>query len=248
MKYRWPLRMQLSAALTALIAALISACAQLEPESPPAPPSIQAPADYPAASYTQAAAQGQRVLQVDPRSSRVVITVRRSGTLAKLGHDHVVAAQELQGLVAPELGRADLYLALDSLSVDDPDLRAQAGFDTQPGAADIAGTRANMLGKVLQTQQFPFALIQVRSAAALASDALLAVDITLHGVTRSFSVPARIETNRNGLQVSGMLAFDQSSFGITPFSILGGAIQVQDRLELHFDVQAIESARRSQLP
>ncbi|WP_120970960.1 YceI family protein [Comamonas sp. lk] len=240
--------MQLSAALTALIAALISACAQLELESPPAPPSIQAPADFPAASYAQAAAQGQRVLQVDPRSSRVVITVRRGGTLAKLGHDHVVAAQELQGLVAPELGRADLYLALDSLSVDDSDLRAQAGFDTQPGAADIAATRANMLGKVLQTQQFPFALIQVRSAAALASDALLAVDITLHGVKRSFSVPARVETNRKGLQVSGMLAFDQSSFGITPFSILGGAIQVQDRLVLHFDVQAIESAGRSQLP
>ncbi|MEG0053023.1 MAG: YceI family protein [Comamonas sp.] len=240
--------MQLSAALATLIAALISACAQPGLESPPAPPPIQAPADFPAASYAQAAAQGQRVLRVDPRSSRVVITVRRGGTLAKLGHDHVVAAQELQGLVAPELGRADLYLALDSLSVDDSDLRTQAGFDTQPGAADIAATRTNMLGKVLQTQQFPFALIQVRSAAALASDALLAVDITLHGVTRSFSVPARVETKRNGLQVSGMLAFDQSSFGITPFSILGGAIQVQDRLELHFDVQAIESARRSQLP
>ncbi|CAM4373907.1 Lipid/polyisoprenoid-binding YceI-like domain-containing protein [Comamonas aquatilis] len=247
-KYRLSLRMPLAAAVTALIAALMSACAQ--PDLEPSPPSlsIHAPADFPAAAYAQAAAQGQRVLRVDSRSSRVVITVRRGGTLAKLGHDHVVAAQELQGLVAPELGRADIYLALDSLSVDDSDLRAQAGFDTQPGSADIAATRANMLGKVLQTQQFPFALIQVSSAATLASNALLAVDITLHGVRRSFSVPARVESKGKGLQVSGMLAFDQSSFGITPFSILGGAIQVQDRLELHFDVQALESAGRSRLP
>src|SRR5690606_29546614 len=129
--------------------------------------------------------------------------------LAQFGHDHVVASQELQGYVAPAQGltgpdragpgltwpgRADLFLALDSLSVDDAALRAEAGFNTQPSADDIAATRINMLAKVLQTQQFPFALIHVRAAPPLASDATLAVDITLHGVTRSFSVPARIET------------------------------------------------------
>ncbi len=224
MKYRW----QLAAALTVLLAA----CTQpgLAPSPAPAAPG------FPAAAYAEAAAQGQRVLRVD--AARVVLTVRRGGALARLGHDHVVASQALQGYVAPEQGRADLYLALDSLTVDDPGLRAEAGLDTQPSADDIAGTRANMLGKVLQVQQFPFALIHVRAATPLTTDAPLALDITLHGVTRSFSVPARIAIERNGLQVSGMLAFDQSSFGITPFSILGGALQVQDRVELRFDVRA----------
>lgn len=154
----------------------------------------------------------------------------------------MVASQALQGFVATEQGRADLFLALDSLTVDDAALRAAAGLDTQPSADDIAGTRANMLTKVLQTEQFPFALIHVQAPATLASDTPLAVDITLHGVTRSFSVPARVQTQPGGLQVSGMLAFDQSSFGITPFSILGGAIQVQDRVELRFDVQARDLA------
>lgn len=247
MKYR----PQLAAALMAL-AALLMACTQPGLQPLPVPVTTAAPAGFPSDSYAQAAAQGQRVLRVEPGSSRVIITVRRGGTLAKFGHDHVVASQELQGYVAPGPGlagpgrawpgRADLYLALDSLSVDDAALRAEAGFDSQPSADDIAGTRANMLAKVLQTQQFPFALIHVRAATTLASDAPLAVDITLHGVTRSFSVPARVETVHNGLQVSGMLAFDQSSFGITPFSILGGAIQVQDRVELRFDVQARDLA------
>ena len=228
-------RSQLAAALMAL-AALITACTQ--PGLQPAPVSTAAPAGFPAQSYTQAAAQGQRVLRVDPGRSRVTITVRRGGALANFGHDHVVASQALQGYVAPAQDRADFYLALDSLSVDDAALRAEAGLATQPSADDIAATRANMLTKVLQTQQFPFALIHVRAA----PDALLAVDITLHGVTRSFSVPARIQAQRSGLQVSGMLAFEQSSFGITPFSILGGAIQVQDRVELRFDVQARDLA------
>lgn len=231
MKYRIPR----AAALIAL-AIFIAACTQ--PGLQPAPVSTAAPAGFPAQSYTQAAAQGQRVLRVDPGRSRVSITVRRAGALAQFGHDHVVASQALQGYVAPGPGRADFYLALDSLSVDDAALRAEAGLATQPSADDIAATRANMLSKVLQTQQFPFALIHVRAA----PDAPLAVDITLHGITRSFSVPARIQTQRGGLQVSGMLAFDQSSFGITPFSILGGAIQVQDRVELRFDVQARDLA------
>lgn len=222
--------------LAAALAVLIAACTPPGLAPPPVPAPIAAPAGFPAADYAQAAAQGQQVLRVDPARSRIALTVRRGGTLARLGHDHVVASQDLQGYVAPAQGRADLYLALDSLTVDDAALRAEAGLDTQPSADDIAGTRANMLEKVLQTAQFPFALIQVRADPAAAGD--LAVDLTLRGVTRRFSVPARMALERNGLQVQGTLAFDQSSFGIVPFSVLGGALQVQDRVELRFDVRA----------
>lgn len=240
MKYR----LQLVTALMVLIAA----CTQPGLESPSATASAQAPPDFSASVYAEAAAQGQRVLRINPHQSQLVITVRRGGTLAKLGHDHVVASRELQGYIAPEQGRADLYLALDSLAVDDPALRSQANFDTQPSAADIAATRANMLGSVLQATQFPFALIRVRSVSALAADMLLALDITLHGVTRSFSVPARIDTERKGLHVTGELALAQSSFGITPLSILGGAIQVQDRVELRFDLRAHEVSAKDLRP
>lgn len=236
MKYRIPP----AAALVAL--ALLTACTPPGLQPVQAPATTAAAAGFPADSYTQAAARGQRVLRVEPGSSRITLTVRRGGTLAQFGHDHVVASQALQGFVAPGQGQADLYLALDSLTVDDAALRAEAGLNTQPSADDIAGTRANMLSKVLQTQEFPFALIHVRAPTALAGDTLLAVDITLHGMTRSFSVPARVATQPGGLRVSGMLAFEQSSFGITPFSILGGAIQVQDRVELRFDVQARDLA------
>lgn len=229
--------MKLRVLLALALVALLTACAQPEHGPPQVPASITAPADFPASAYAQAQARGLRVLQVDPALSRIAIIVRSGGPLARLGHDHVVASHELQGYVAPEQGRADLYLALDSLMVDEPALRAEAGLETQPSAADIAGTRANMLTKVLQTQQYPFALIQVRAEPAATS---AAVDITLHGVTRSFNVPVRTESERDGLHVQGVLAFEQSSFGIVPFSILGGAIQVQDRIELRFDVRARE--------
>ena len=73
---------------------------------------------------------------------------------------------------------------------------------------------------------------------------MLALDLTLRGVTRSLRVPARIRAERDGLHIAGELSFDQSSFGITPFSILGGAIQVKDSLELRFEVRASERPPR----
>lgn len=241
MKYR----RHLIAALVAPLMTLIAACSQPAHE----PASIQArdspPADFPAATYAQAAAHGQRVLQVDSAHSLLVITVRRGGTLARLGHDHVVASHALQGFVQPDQGRADLFVALDKLSVDEPALRAQAGLDSQPSTADIAATRANMLDKVLQTSQFPFARIHVQTPPNATGEVTLALDLTLHGVTRSLSVPAQLRDERDGLHINGELSFDQSNFGITPFSILGGAIKVQDKLELCFEVQANERLTRA---
>ncbi|MGK6310471.1 YceI family protein [Variovorax sp. DT-64] len=224
----------------ALVAAWVAACAPLPREVPPGVgPSVRAaPAEFPRAFYEQALSRGQPVYRIEPARSLAVITVRRGGSLARLGHDHVVASRHVQGLIAPGEGRADLYLPLAELSVDEPALRAEAGLDTQPSDADIAATRANMLDKVLEVQRFPFALIRVSGPAAMTADARLGIAITLHGTTRRFDLPVRVAMANGELKVAGTLEFDQSEFGIVPFSVLGGAIQVQDRLSLRFSLQA----------
>ena len=228
-------RRVLAAAVPALLAALLSGCAPeiRRPAPEGKPPTREAPAEFPRAYYEQAAAQGKAVYRVDSAQSLVVIEVRRGGSLSRLGHDHVVAARNVAGFVAPEAGRADLYIALDDLTVDETGLRSAAGFDTQPSESDIAGTRANMLDKVLETGKFSHALIRVNGGSAKSS-----VTITLHGVTRTLEAPMQVDRNDNQIGATGLLTFNQSDFGITPFSILGGAIQVQDRLDLRFTVRA----------
>ncbi|HSV59586.1 MAG TPA: YceI family protein [Variovorax sp.] len=214
-------------------------CAQLPPREAVPAAAATAPAGFPARDYERLAAQGRAVYRVDPVRSLVVITVRRAGSLARLGHDHVVAARAVQGYVAPDEGRADLYLPLAELTVDEPALRAQAGFDTQPTAADVEGTRANMHDKVLETQRFPHAFIRVSSVERSTSGARLQLALVLHGVTHNFDVPAQVQATGSELRVEGSLAFKQSDFGIVPFSILGGAVQVQDALDLRFAVRAV---------
>jgi hypothetical protein len=217
-------------------ALLVAGCAQ--PARETALPAQQVPKDFPAEAYARSASQGGAVYRIEPAASQVTIIVRRAGSLARLGHDHIVASHDVQGYVAPQEGYADLYVPLDALAVDEPALRAQAGLDTQPTEADIAGTRANMLDKVLQTQRFAFAQIHVSGLAQTSAETRLAVAIRLHGVTRNFEIPARLTVRSDALRVEGTIEFDQSDFGIQPFSILGGAIQVQDRLSLRFDIRA----------
>ena len=232
MRFRLP-RAALPAAALAL---MLGACAPLLRELAPAPP---APVDFPEAYYRDALARGRPVFRVDPAESLVVIEVRRAGSLARLGHDHVVASHELEGFVAPEEGRADLYVALGRMLVDDAPLRAESGFATQPSDSDIEGTRANMLEKVLEAEKFPFAIVRVSGAGAKQGSAMLNVTITLHGATRALQVPAQIDADAEQMSVSGRFSFDQTDFGITPYSLLGGAVAVRNRLDLRFRIRAL---------
>ena len=192
------------------------------------------PADFPAAYYDQLAAQGISILKVDTPHSLVTIEVHRAGLLSSLGHDHVVASRDVAGYVSVSTGTADLYVPLDTLAVDDPGLRTAAGMNTQPSQQDIAGTRRNMLTGTLDAEHFPIALIHI----ARKNDGRLEVAITLHGITRSYAVAAQFETVAGGISVAGSMSFRQSDFGITPLSVLGGALKVQDRLSLRFRILA----------
>ncbi len=216
--------------LAAALCALLTACAP-----PPLPSASALPADFPKAHYREAEAQGRRVLRIDPAASLVAIEVRRGGPLTGLGHDHVVASRDLRGYVDTEAGRAALYVPLQRLTVDEPGLRAEAQLDTQPPPDAIEGTRRNMLEKVLDAERFPFALIR---ATRSAEPNKLDVALTLHGATRRFEVPVQTEALPDGIAVSGRLTFKQTDFGITPYAVLGGALRVEDGLELRFRVVA----------
>lgn len=225
----------LTCAMTCL---LLAACTPLA-TAPPAPASTAAPGvpDVP----PQAPHNGEKLLAIDSGATLLTITVRRGGALARLGHDHVVASRTVTGWVAPELKRADFQFRLDAMSVDESALRSSAGLSTTPSPEAIAGTRHNMLVRVLDAERYP----QVRVQATL-QDGGQAVDaaITLHGVTRQVVVPVTLVQAPDGrrLRASGAFVLKQSDFGIVPFAILGGAMAVQDAMELAFDIVAVSAS------
>lgn len=214
-------------------ALLVTGCAQVPPSAPPEARRAGTP-DLDAAYYREAAGHGARVYRVESGNSLVAVRVYRGGRLAKLGHDHVVSSQEPGGFIDADKGRADLYVAVESLAVDDPAQRAAAGFESTPSESDIAGTRSNMLEKVLEAERFPFVVLRIRAVERGAVQA----ELSLHGVTRALSIPAKIDAGAERIEASGRFAVNQTDFGIAPFSVLGGALAVQDRVELWFAIRA----------
>lgn len=222
----------------AYVVAAIAGCA-LEGIAPAPREALAPPPGFPSPHYRAASADGKAVYRVDSAASLVVIEVRRAGSLARLGHDHVVASRGVGGYVLPDEGRADLFVPVATLTVDDAALRAEAGFDTQPSASDIAGTRSNMLGSVLDAEHYPYVLIRVQGAGTALTD----VEVTLHGTTRRVAVEARVDREGDRMRVIGRAAIDQTDFGITPYSVLGGALAVRDRVDLSFSIVAVPHTR-----
>jgi polyisoprenoid-binding protein YceI len=218
-------------ALVAVLAVLAGCAA---PVAPPPAPAAPVAASF-EAWYREAAAAGRPVFAIDAQQSIIAVTVRRAGPLARLGHDHLIASRSVTGFAAPADGRADFQFRLDQMSVDEPDLRLQARLDTQPSAAAIAGTRENMLKRVLQADRFPVVLLH---AERLPAGATIRLAITLHGVTRTLEVPTRIETSARSVVASGELRLRQSEFGIVPMSVMAGALAVEDEMELRFRIVA----------
>jgi polyisoprenoid-binding protein YceI len=217
--------------------ALLVACAPLPPQRGSAP-TRAIPATFPARHYDAVASAGRPMFTVEPGHSVVVVEVHRGGSLARLGHDHVVASHDVRGCIAPADGRADFYVRLQDLTVDEPPLRAAAGFDTQPTPADVAATRENMLDKVLHTEPHPFAEIGIVRVEGDGKAVALDLALTLNGVTRTQRIGAEVEIGADAMRVTGRTVIRQSDFGIVPFSILNGAIRVEDPVEVRFEILA----------
>lgn len=228
------------AALALLTCCLLCACTLRPPApAPAAPPTRDARADMAeqeAAAFARELAAAAPTLEIDAEQSLIAVTVRRGGSLARFGHDHVVASRAISGQVAPAAGLAALQFRLDQLSVDDTALRLAAGMRTLPSAEAIAGTRDNMLLRVLDAARYPLVRVELRRAGA---GLPLQAAITLHGVRRSLTLPVRSSDAADGsLRVAGEFTLRQSDYGIVPFSVLGGALAVEDQLELRFDILA----------
>jgi polyisoprenoid-binding protein YceI len=209
---------------------LLAACSQMPPPAARPDPAPVAAAAAPPAPPASIGPQ----LEIDTARSLIVATVRRGGVLARLGHDHVVASHAITGTVAPQANRADFTFRLDEMKIDEADLRRVAGLEKQPSADAIEGTRHNMLTKVLDAQRYPLVHVLAERGAP---GQPLQVAITLHGVTRKLAIPAELREENGIITVQGTVKLKQTDFGLTPFSVMAGALAVEDEMELRFDLR-----------
>jgi hypothetical protein len=227
---------------TMVAALVIVAGCRSTPE--PAPPA-NASQSQPARSAPMPTHPGAQALQVDPDRTVVTVIVRRAGPLAKLGHDHVITSADEAGSVwlgsTPVDSSFALTLPVERFDVDLPEARAAAGPEFAAPVPDEAraGTRQNMLrAAVLDGEHFPTITLRSAAASGVWPQPIVRVAVTLKGVERGQEIPVLVERDANGVIARGELRLNQTEFGMTPFSVAGGAIQVADTLEIRFEIAA----------
>ncbi|MGB9428863.1 MAG: YceI family protein [Gammaproteobacteria bacterium] len=234
---RSPIKRAVTFGLLSLMFVLLAGCQTttgLKPQTAPA--SLQPP---------PLVTQGKVHYAVRPDLSEVHFLVYRAGPLASFGHNHVIRATHIQGdiYLGTDLQHSDFTLTLPvkDFQVDEPQARAVEGpdFATQPSTQAVLGTYQNMLGPgELNAAAYPN--ISIRSVRFVGPDwgPDVIVRIELHGVAREMTLPIALEHAGDCLIATGIFQIRQTDFGIRPFSILGGGLQVADIVKVRFHLVA----------
>jgi hypothetical protein len=190
-----------------------------------------------------------KLYRVDESRSELRILVYKGGPLARLGHNHVMVNRALRGEV--KLADSGSGFSLDvpaaGFLVDDAQARREEGADFGSEVSDDAksGTLRNMLSSaVLDADEFP--AITLRSIAvaspngATGSGAMIAtVAIEVAGHDSTIDVPFTVQSDSNQLAATGSFDVRQSQLGLTPYSLMLGALQVQDGMTIKFKIVAV---------
>jgi polyisoprenoid-binding protein YceI len=198
-------------------------------------------------------AQGRIGRPYDVVSSESLLTILafRGGALAKAGHNHVIASHDISGTfyVPDEVLRStfELHLPVAQLTIDEPELRTREGPDFPAEVPESAreGTRRNMLSEaLLNGGAYPDITLvsQHLVPGSMGSSVLADVQVTVRGQAHTVSIPVAYSLAGGELAASGELAIKQSDLGLTPYSALLGALQVQDELRVRFRLIARAAA------
>lgn len=226
--------------LTLVCVAAISGCGPRRGDSPPPAPATAAEAaGLPIPSEAT-------VYAIDPDRSNVTLRVYRAGRLAKLGHNHVITSTSETGHAwtngTPATSGFEVRMAVAGLVVDDPAARAAAGPDFPGELSESArqGTRTNMLrAEVLDGERYPEIVVRAVSLGGTWDQPTVTASVAIKDQTRSVDVPLAVVLTDDAIVARGAFRVLQSDFGITPFSIGGGAIAVADAVEISFEIHAV---------
>jgi hypothetical protein len=222
-----------------------AACLSLGLAACGAPKTRQPPAMGEGVGVTRAPA-GAAAYSIDTAQSELRLLVYRAGPLARLGHNHVILNRAIGGWVdaaaGPESAAFSLRVPVADFVVDDARARSDEGQDFSAEVPEDAksGTRHNMLGAaLLDAERFP---IMTLTSVGITQDPKLpesgnlvaTLTVRLAGHVSTLVVPFVLENSSDRISAAGSVVLRQSDLGLTPISVMLGALQVQDEVTVKF--------------
>ncbi|MEM1262588.1 MAG: hypothetical protein AAGH76_09330 [Pseudomonadota bacterium] len=208
--------------------------------------STPAPAARESTGSVAIATADARRYVVDAQSSDIELRIYRGGRLASLGHNHVISIGELAGELFVASKRSEtagiLSFPVAAMRIDEPARRDAAGpdFASVPSTKDITGTRRNMLSeRLLDGDRFPIIELAIASSHVHGDHSTVTLFVSVKEQTTSIDVPASITVTDDRVIANGATTLSQRELGLTPFSVMLGALEVKDAIDVQFTVVAI---------
>lgn len=184
--------------------------------------------------------------RVVPGESEVDILVFRAGALARLGHNHVITARNLNGRVSvgdtAAASSFELSLAVAGLTVDDPAARQEAGsaFTGEVAEGDRAGTRRNMLGtKLLDAGRYPEVRVRSTGITGDFGDMTVTAEIDIRDGRHVVELPVSAVLYGDRLVATGRATLVHSALELSPFTAGLGTLKTGDDLTFRYRIVAI---------
>ena len=171
--------------------------------------------------------------ELGPSCGRVLVRTGRQGLAARAGHDLVIEITAWSARVTVpaggDLGGAALTAELDLSSLAVREGTGGAKPLTDRDRRDIQSQARKILGPAPRAS---FSSTRVEPAGS--SGGSVEGTLTLNGVPR----PARLQvTSPAAGRFRGSASITQTSFGITPYSGVVGALKLRDELAVEFEVK-----------
>jgi polyisoprenoid-binding protein YceI len=167
---------------------------------------------------------------IGPNDGQLLINVWKDGVAAKMGHDLTLLCTRWNGTadINPENPAAcsvSATIDLDGIQV----LEGKGGAKAL-SEGDKGDIKKN-LHKTLGSGQVSF---KSTGVSASGSTVQLQGQLTING--KSGPVNITVNADDNG-QVTGKTTFNQTAFGIKPFSAMLGALKIKDAVDVSFNLR-----------
>jgi polyisoprenoid-binding protein YceI len=184
---------------------------------------------------------GRERWTADTARSRITIHVFKKGLLSGLAHDHHFvpgnwrATATFEG-ASPSAAHVEVIVAANSLRDQQPALSEK---DREKIDRQAAGP------EVLDARRYPEIRFASKSVVVAPGTSVapggglqgtLTGTLSLHGQERPVSVPITATKDGKAWRARGSLNFNQSAFGIHPYSGFGGTIAVRDEVKLEYEI------------
>ncbi|HEX7928116.1 MAG TPA: YceI family protein, partial [bacterium] len=157
----------------------------------------------------------------------------------------VMLAKEVTGRLSLDAGdvtRSSFSLQVNAAAfdVDPPAEREKAGFHSELTAGNRQSIQEAMSGpQVLDVAKFPAITAVSERVTGRQPDLIVEMRVKIRDREQVVKVPAKVVVALDHVQASGSFELLQSSFGITPYETLMGAIAVQDKIVVQFNILAV---------